>query len=136
MVRSCSFHRVSAGPTPHFPGQLPLPLLSRLGFRPANSEGWPEGYAGPAVATPSAVSLNGVIASIGVQEFLFFVSGIRPVRTFTVYYMLEHELSPVVSRRVPTDVDCLACANKGIGDKAGVERYAQRVLSLTGKAGK
>jgi len=83
-----------------------------------------QGYAGPAFPSPSVVSLNGVIASIGTQEFLAFVSKIRPVRTFTVYDMMEHERSPVVSRLVAADPDCLACASKGTGDKTWIERYA------------
>jgi hypothetical protein len=83
-----------------------------------------QGYAGPALPSPSVVSLNGVVASIGVQELLAFVSKIRPVRTFTVYDMMEHERSPVVSRLVSPDPDCLACASKGAGDKTWIERYS------------
>ncbi len=83
-----------------------------------------QGYAGPALPSPSVVSLNGVVASIGAQEFLAFVSKIRPVRTFTVYDMMEHERSPVVSRLVAADPDCLACASKGTGDKTWIERYS------------
>ncbi len=86
-----------------------------------------QGYAGPELPSPSVVSLNGTIASLGVQEFLFFVTGLRPVRLFTVYDMLEHENSPVVSRRVGPDIDCLACANRGIGDRAWIERYSSGV---------
>jgi len=85
-----------------------------------------QGYAGPAVSSPSVVSLNGVIASVAAQEFLAFVSKIRPVRTFTVYDMMEHERSPVVSRLVAADPDCIACASKGTGDKTWIERYSSR----------
>jgi hypothetical protein len=88
-----------------------------------------QGYAGPNLPSPSVVSINGVVASIGVQEFLAFVSNIHPVRTFTVYDMMEHERSPVVSRIVPLDPDCVACAAKGTGDETWIERYSSRTGS-------
>ena len=69
----------------------------------------------------SVVSLDGTVASIAVTEFLTFVTGFRPTQTYTFYDMLEQRLVP---RLVKPDPKCVACALKGLGDKAKVDRYA------------
>ena len=82
-----------------------------------------QGYvAGADVPSPSVISLNGTVASVAVTEFLAFVTGFRPARTYTFYDMLEQRLVP---RLVKPDPKCFACSLKGLGDKANVERYAQ-----------
>lgn len=83
------------------------------------------GYAGPETAAASVISLNGVVASIGAQEFLALVTGIRPSRTFTFYDMMEHEGKLVVPRLVSQNPKCLACSLKGVGDKSWMERYVE-----------
>jgi len=82
-----------------------------------------QGYvAGADVSSPSVISLDGTIASVAVTEFLALVTGFRPARTYTFYDMLEQRLVP---RLVKQDLKCVACALKGLGDKAEVDRYAQ-----------
>ncbi len=70
---------------------------------------------------PSVVSINGVIASLGVTEFLVAVTGIRPPKpVYTLYGHMGRLTMPTAE----PDSDCYYC--KGIwgkGDAADVGRY-------------
>jgi molybdopterin/thiamine biosynthesis adenylyltransferase len=80
-----------------------------------------QGYvSGVDVLSPSVVSLDGTIASVGVTEFLCFVTGLRPAQTYTSYDMMEQRL---VSRIVKPDPKCVTCSVKGFGDRTRIERY-------------
>lgn len=70
---------------------------------------------------PSVVSINGVVASLAVSEFMVHVTGIRPARRLMIYY--GHEGKVTVSRDDP-EPDCYFC--KGLwdrGEAVNVERY-------------
>lgn len=70
---------------------------------------------------PAVVSINGVIASLGVTEFMVHVTGIRKPFAVLTY---RGDLGVVLVRKEPAPLDCYYC--NGIWNKrelAGVERY-------------
>lgn len=72
-------------------------------------------------AGPSVVSLNGVVASLGVTEFMVSVTGLRPPQTRLRYRgnrgIVTHDDSPPAA-------DCFYCKGiRGRKDSADVERY-------------
>ncbi|MFL6671860.1 MAG: HesA/MoeB/ThiF family protein [Massilia sp.] len=73
-------------------------------------------------AGPSVVSLNGVIASLGVTEFIMRVTGMRwPVRQLSY-----RGRTGIVTRSSPISAadDCYYCKIvKGAGEAAGLSRY-------------
>jgi molybdopterin/thiamine biosynthesis adenylyltransferase len=72
-------------------------------------------------AGPSVVSINGVVASLGVTEFMVHVTGIRPARRLLNYY--AHNGKVTASGDAPRD-DCYYCKGLwGQGAAANVERY-------------
>ena len=85
-----------------------------------------QGYvAGADVPEPSVISLNGVIASMAVTEFLALTAWIRASHHYREYDMLEQRAVPRIEQR---RAGCVACAAEGAGDEAGLERYARRGL--------
>ena len=72
-------------------------------------------------AGPSVVSVNGVIASLGVTALMAFVTGMDVPYTVQTYY--GHR--GTVSRKKPSPPDdCHYCKNvQGIGCKANLDRY-------------
>jgi molybdopterin/thiamine biosynthesis adenylyltransferase len=73
-------------------------------------------------AGPSVVSINGVIASLAVTEFMLLVTGIRekPKRLMTYY----GNLGCVTVRIEEPASDCYYCSYlRGKGDAADVQRY-------------
>lgn len=75
------------------------------------------------IPAPSVVSLNGVVASIAVTEFIMLVTGLRVAKVLTVYDMLEGRESALVPRLVKIDEKCLHRSYLGSGDKIHFERY-------------
>ena len=76
------------------------------------------GRAGPAV-----VSLNGILASVAVTEFLVELTGVRPA-----YLHLEYKgMMGIVARDIDLpDFDCYYCKTlRGMGRAADVERYVR-----------
>jgi hypothetical protein len=75
-------------------------------------------------AGPSVVSINGVIASLGVTEFAVDVSGIRSPKQLVTYR--GHQ--GIVTVRSPSShADCYHCTHvKNAGPEAGVERYIEK----------
>ncbi|MFQ5803613.1 MAG: ThiF family adenylyltransferase [Candidatus Methylomirabilales bacterium] len=76
---------------------------------------------------PSVVSINGVVASLAVTEFMVAVTGIRPPQRLLNYYghLVPHrgERPVTVSVDEPWP-DCYYCkAIRGAGDKADIQRY-------------
>lgn len=70
---------------------------------------------------PSVVSINGVIASLGITEFMLAVTGVRPPNRLTTYYGNTGKV--VVSSDQPAP-DCYYCETVfGLGDEADLERY-------------
>ncbi|MCC6206439.1 MAG: ThiF family adenylyltransferase [Hyphomicrobiales bacterium] len=72
-------------------------------------------------AGPSVVSVNGVVASLGVTEFMAAVSGIRPPHLHLDYRGDRGTVGARTDDRAP---DCYYCGVvKGQGDTANIERY-------------
>jgi hypothetical protein len=72
-------------------------------------------------AGPSVVSINGVVASLGVTEFMLAVTGIRPPNLLSTYYGNRGIVT--VSRDEPAG-DCYFCKGiRGKGDAADVRRF-------------
>ena len=84
------------------------------------------GYvAGTTVPEPAVMSLNGVIASLAVTEFLALVAGFRPSNHYTYYDMLEQRVGPRLVQRAPA---CVACSLEGVGGQADLERFSRQGL--------
>ena len=73
---------------------------------------------------PSVVSVNGVVASLGVTAFMALVTGMQPPYTFQTYYGNRG----IVTRQTMTVADdCYYCSVvRGQGDKADLDRYFRR----------
>jgi molybdopterin/thiamine biosynthesis adenylyltransferase len=88
------------------------------------------GYVkGMDVPAPSVVSLNAAVTAAAVNEFAIMVSGFRPANVFTELDLLgtayEVKGQRAGPRRVRAAPGCVVCASAGIGDRAGIERYAR-----------
>jgi hypothetical protein len=69
---------------------------------------------------PSVVSINGVIASLAVTEFMLGVTGIRTTKSFCSYY--GHTVK--ITFKQDPEPNCYYCKGiKGKGCEAGVQRY-------------
>jgi hypothetical protein len=89
--------------------------------------GVPRGYLGE--AGPSVVSINGVIASLAVTEFMLLVTGLRTTPKRLITYR-GHTGGVSVSTDEPKS-DCYYCVGlRGKGDAAGVQRYLRSGISL------
>jgi molybdopterin/thiamine biosynthesis adenylyltransferase len=99
------------------------------------------GYVrGMDVPAPSVVSLNAAVASLAVNEFATFFSGLRPVSFFTDLDLLGSG-RPIKSqwltpRRVTADPGCVVCPLAGLGDRADVDRYGRRMPEVVDVVGK
>ena len=72
---------------------------------------------------PSVVSINGVVASLGVTEYVLAVSGIRPPKRLVVY---RGDRGIVTTGVVESPPSCYFCKTLvGAGVSGGVERYLQ-----------
>jgi hypothetical protein len=70
---------------------------------------------------PSVVSLNGVVASLGVTEFMAGVTGLRVPHRLLKYYGAAGK---VVLSKDPPDPDCWYCKRvRGSGASSDVDRY-------------
>jgi len=72
---------------------------------------------------PSVVSINGVVASLGVTEYMVGASGIRPPKRLIVYRGDRGIVTTGVVESPPTCYFCKTLA--GAGASAGVERYLE-----------
>jgi hypothetical protein len=85
-----------------------------------------------AVAGPSVVSLNGVIASLGVTEFMLAVTGVRPRPRGLLTYR-AHSGGVTVGTDEPAP-DCYYCKGiRGKGAEADVQRYLAGAKSRRAK---
>ena len=72
-------------------------------------------------AGPSIVSINGVIASLGVTEFMLWVTGIRLPKRLCTYHGNMGRVTINTDEPAP---DCYYCKEiRGKGDEADVQRY-------------
>jgi molybdopterin/thiamine biosynthesis adenylyltransferase len=70
---------------------------------------------------PSVISINGVIASLGVTEFMLMVTGIREPRKLLKYYGRRGIVATSTDK--PAN-DCYYCSGiRGSKEAAGMERY-------------
>jgi len=73
---------------------------------------------------PSVVSVNGVVASLGVTEFMAAATGIRSPQLHLDY---RGDRGTVGARTDTRAADCYYCGVvKGLGDSANIERYFTR----------
>lgn len=70
---------------------------------------------------PSLVSINGVVASLGVTEFMVGVTGIRPPKRLLVYRGDRGIVTTGTAEGLPTCYFCGTVAGTGVN--VGVERY-------------
>lgn len=117
------------GPCLHCMNQIDLEearivLSSAEEVRRARAQGYIRGDDEP---SPSVVSLNGIVASLAVTEFLNLVTGIRLTTPFLVYDMLGTGRGRNAQWLVPQSVkrleDCFECSLSSIGDAANLTRY-------------
>ncbi len=75
---------------------------------------------------PSVVSINGVVASIGVTEFMVGITGVRAPRPLLMYYGTSGKVTTPTDPPAP---DCYYCKTvRGKGDEAGLQRYLEAGL--------
>lgn len=72
---------------------------------------------------PSVVSLNGVIASLGVTEFMVAVTGLRDPKSLLTFYGRTGRLTTSIDQPEPDCYYCNAVRGKGAG--ADVQRYVR-----------
>ena len=73
-------------------------------------------------AGPSVVSINGIVASLGVTEFMLAVSGIRSERNSLLTY--HGNRGVVLAKSTPPRDGCYFCSTvRGKGDDAEVQHY-------------
>ena len=90
------------------------------------------GYVqGADITAPSVVSLNGVIASVAVTEFIKLATAFETPRTFTAYDMVERKDPALVKRIVRLDENCLHHTFIAIGDKISLERYIDKTEEIS-----
>lgn len=70
---------------------------------------------------PSVVSINGIIASYAVNEFMVYVTGIQEPKEFLIY---DGTLSIVKNNKDAREKNCYYCTDvKGMKGQANIERY-------------
>ena len=75
------------------------------------------------VAGPSVVSINGVVASLAVTEFMLRVTGIREPHRLLTYHGRTGKVTVSTDNPAP---DCYYCKGLwGTGDRADVQRYVR-----------
>lgn len=80
------------------------------------------GYvSGAHVPSPSIISLDGIIASIAVTEFIALITGIREAIQYSSYDLLKQQLN---KRIVKKNANCIHCNLAGSGDNSDIARYA------------
>jgi ThiF family len=79
-------------------------------------------------AGPSVVSINGVIASLAVTEFMLGCTGLRMPTKFINYDGMQ---SRAVPRLQVPESDCPYCSHWGIGEKSVPSKYLQEQLNST-----
>ncbi len=73
-------------------------------------------------AGPSVVSINGVIASLGVTEFMLATTGVPRQPKNVLKYYGERGVVTIPTKN--PDPDCYHCSGiRGRGDEADVQRY-------------
>jgi molybdopterin/thiamine biosynthesis adenylyltransferase len=80
------------------------------------------GYARDRRVEPALMPLNGVVASLGMMEFLAFATGLRPVIPFSRY---DATADRIIRESVEVSPDCVVCRPAhGMGDRQMIDQYA------------
>lgn len=117
------------GPCLHCMDEIDL-REARYFLKPAEErdEDQKAGYIDPEwnVPNPAIVSLNGVVASQGVNELMLYATGMDRISSLFYYYLREAatESQRCAARRVASDSNCYTCTLRGIGDQATFDRYS------------
>jgi hypothetical protein len=78
---------------------------------------------------PSVVSINGVVASLAVTEFMVTVTGIRPPKRVIKWYA---HMGRLTSSTDAPDPNCYYCKGvRGRGDAADVQRYIREGVATS-----
>ncbi len=109
------------------PGMGCLSCINALNIATVQQEMLPEpdrqvaiqrGYiAGADVHAPAVASLNGVIASLAVTEFMAWVTGFKPLRRFVLYDFANASVTPYTFKRDPNCFTCSVTGSFAVGDK-------------------
>lgn len=76
---------------------------------------------------PAVVSLNGILSSLAVSEFLVYITGIRPPKRNLEY---RGKMGIVTNVTDKPDENCYYCESiVGIGDKVDMERYIRQGIN-------
>jgi len=79
------------------------------------------GYvSGAHVLSPSIISLDGIIASIAVTEFIALITGLREAVQYSSYDLSKQQLN---KRIVKKNTNCVHCNLAGFGDDSDIMRY-------------
>ena len=76
---------------------------------------------------PSVVSVNGVVASLGVTAFMALATGMQIPYTFQTY---RGDRGIVTKKTMTVPEDCYYCSVvRGQGDRADLERYFRKAAA-------
>lgn len=79
------------------------------------------------VSGPAVISLNGILASIGVTEFIAYATGIRPIKRYLKY---SDKMGFITGSKDRPMKDCYYCNSIcGAGDKIDIERYIRQGIN-------
>ena len=85
------------------------------------------GYVkGVNIKNPSVVSLNGMIASFAINQFIKIVMSIGNTTTLTIYDFLDSLVPSIVPQHVKINEKCIHHSFNGIGDKIHLERFLKK----------
>lgn len=74
---------------------------------------------------PSVVSINGVIASLGITEF---IKAVTKIRTAERYINYRGDLARITVRKSRESKDCFCCnVLRGLRENAGTENYLKKI---------
>lgn len=105
LIDSAEAQRDLAGPT----GRRDLEAIYGVGHALLNRSG------------PSVVSLNGVVASLGVTEFMVGITGLRKPQALLTYHGTSGKVTSSTDEPL---ADCYYCRGiRGLADAADVQRY-------------
>jgi len=91
------------------------------------------GYVdGENTQNPSVVSLNGLIASEAVNQFIKLVTHFQKINQCVVYDLLETKSAKLVPRKITANESCLHHIFLGIGDQVHLERYHDKEDKIIG----
>lgn len=77
--------------------------------------------------SPAVISLNGILASLGVTEFLVYITEIRRIKRSLEY---RGDMGIVVTNLNAPKEDCYYCnAINGIGDKVDMDKYIRQGIN-------